>query len=162
MEGDPQGRRLTRRLHFEELEPGLSFGSPTVRVEEADIHAFARRFDPQPFHLDAGEAAGTIFRGLCASGWHTAALTMRLLTQGEVVPVGGIIGVGLEEMRWPTPVRPGDTLTVDSEILRRRDSRTYPDRGFVTWKATTRNQDGAIVQVMVANLIVPRLHPAIG
>src|SRR5947208_233078 len=119
------------------------------------IEAFAAEFDPQPFHLDEDAARASPFGGLVASGWHTAALTMRLLVRGELQVVGGLIGMGAEELRWPRPVRPGDVLRVESEVLGLRPSQSRPDRGIVRVRNTTRNQDGQPVMVQVVHLIVP-------
>src|SRR5262249_7430803 len=115
---------------------------------------FAGQFDPQPFHLDAEAARGTLFAGLVASGWHTAAITMRLLVSGLPL-AGGIIGAG-GEIAWPNPTRPGALLHVESEIVELRPSRSRPDRGMATVRSETRNQSGEIVQVLIAKLVVPR------
>jgi acyl dehydratase len=120
------------------------------------IKGFARRFDPQPFHLDEAAAAKTLFKGLAASGWHTASLTMRLLVDGGVPVAGGIIGAGTDELRWPRPVRPGDRLRVESEVLDVRPSRSRPDQGIMKMRTTTLNQNDEPVQIFVANLVVPR------
>ena len=144
------------KLYLEDFVVGQIFRSASLRVEEADIKAFAVQFDPQPFHLDDVAAKATLFGGLAASGWHTAALTMRLLVDGGAPIAGGIIGAGLDELRWPRPVRPGDTLHTESEVLEMRDSRSRPKEGFVKMRTTTLNQNGEPVQVMVANLLVPR------
>ena len=98
-------------------------------VDAEQIKSFAAEFDPQPFHLDEQAAQDTIFRGLAASGWHTAAMTMRLLVESELKPAGGIVGAGFDEFRWPRPVRPGDELRVESEVLEVRPSKSRPDRG---------------------------------
>jgi acyl dehydratase len=145
---------MTRYL--EDFEPGQKFGSNTLAVEAARIKSFAAEFDPQPFHLDERTARDTFFKGLAASGWHTAAITMRLLVDGELSPAGGIIGAGFDEMRWPKPVRPGDELRVESEILEVRASKSRPDQGVIKVRTTTLNQDGEPVQVFVGNLIVLR------
>ena len=100
-----------------------------------------------------------MFRGLAASGWHTAALTMRLLVEGELKPAGGIIGAGFDEFRWPRPVRPGDELRVESEVLEVRPSKSRPDQGLIKVRTTTLNQNGEPVQILVANLVVPRRPP---
>ncbi len=142
--------------YLEDFAPGQKYNSGSSRVESADIKAFASQYDPQPFHLDEDAAAGTFFGGLAASGWHTAALTMRLLVEGEMNPAGGIIGAGFDEFRWPRPVRPGDTLRVESEILEVRESKSRPQQGMIKVRTTTFNQDGEAVQVFVGNLIVPR------
>ena len=144
------------KLHLEDFAVGQIFRSASLRVEEADIKAFAAQFDPQPFHLDDAAARATLFGGLAASGWHTAALTMRLLVEGELKPVGGILGAGFDEFRWPRPVRPGDELRVESEILDVRPSKSRPDQGVVKVRTTTLNQNDEPVQIFVANLVVPR------
>jgi acyl dehydratase len=142
--------------YLEDFAMGQKYTSGSLRVEAADIKAFAAQFDPQPFHLDEDAAAKSFFGGLAASGWHTAALTMRLLVQGEMRPAGGIIGAGFEEFRWPRPVRPGDTLRVESEILEVRESRSRPQQGMIKVRTTTLNQASEPVQVFVGNLVVPR------
>jgi acyl dehydratase len=129
---------------------------PRLRVEADRIKSFAAEFDPQPFHLDGATARDTLLRGLAASGWHTAALTMRLLVDGEFRPAGGIIGAGFEELRWPKPVRPGDELHSESEILEVRPSKSRPDQGMVKVRTTTFNQHDEPVQIFTANLIVQR------
>ncbi len=142
--------------YLEDFAVGQTFGSGRLRVEEAQIKAFAAEFDPQPFHLDEEAARRSMFEGLVASGWHTAALTMRLLVDSEFKPAGGIVGAGIDEFRWPRPVRPGDELRVESEILEVRPSKSRPERGLVKVKTTTRNQDGEPVQVYIGNLVVLR------
>ena len=144
------------RLYLEDFSVGQTFRSGSRRVTEADIKAFAKEFDPQPFHLDHEAAKATMFGGLAASGWHTMALTMRLLVDGGAPIAGGIIGAGAEELRWPRPVRPGDELTVESEVLEIRPSRSRPTQGLMKMRSTTLNQNGEPVQVFVANLVVPR------
>jgi acyl dehydratase len=147
---------VTERF-LEDFEAGQTFGGAgRIRVDEQRIKAFAAEFDPQPFHLDSAAASDSIFRGLAASGWHTAAMTMRLLVGSDLRPVGGIIGAGFDEFRWPRPVRPGDELRVESEILEVRPSKSRPDQGVVKVRTTTLNQNGEAVQVTVGNLIVPR------
>jgi acyl dehydratase len=128
-------------------------------VDEAQIKAFAGQFDPQPFHLDDATAKHTMFAGLAASGWHTAAITMRLLVDGGAPIAGGVIGAG-GEIAWPKPTRPGDILQVKSEILDVTPSRSRPDRGMVTVRSETFNQRGEIVQTLTAKLVVPR-RPAV-
>ncbi|MDR6291774.1 MULTISPECIES: MaoC family dehydratase [Inquilinus] len=144
------------RLYLEDLHVGQRFGSGTVAVTTEAIKAFAAEFDPQPFHLDEAAAKASLFGGLAASGWHTAALTMKLLVGGEFLPVGGLIGAGSDEMRWPRPVRPGDVLRVESEILEIRPSQSRPDRGMAKARITTLNQAGEPVQVLVVNMVIPR------
>ena len=143
-------------LYLEDLAVGQKYGSGRLTVEAARVKSFAAEFDPQPFHLDEEAARGTLFRGLAASGWHTAALTMRLLVDGEFRPAGGIIGAGFDELRWPRPVRPGDELRVESEVLELRPSKSRPEQGMVKVRTTTYNQDDEAVQVSVGNLVVPR------
>ena len=142
--------------YLEDFAVGQSYGSPCLRVDEARAVEFAKEFDPQPFHLDDKAARGTIFGGLAASGWHTAAMTMRLLVEGELKPAGGIIGLGFDEFRWPRPVRPGDELHLTSEILEVRPSKSRPDQGLVKVRTTTFNQNNKPVQITVGNLMVPR------
>lgn len=141
-------------LYLEDFAPGQTYGSGTLTVTEADVIRFATEFDPQPFHLDAEAAKGSLFRGLAASGWHTAAMTMKLLQGGELTPAGGIIGAGFEELSWPRPVRPGDVLRVHSEILEVRASQSRPTQGLIKVRGTTFNQDDKPVQVFVGHLIV--------
>jgi acyl dehydratase len=150
---------MTER-YLEDYDVGQTFTSGRIRVDKERIKAFAAEFDPQPFHLDEALAAGTIFRSLAASGWHTAALTMRLLVDGELKPAGGIVGTGFDEFRWPRPVRPGDELHVESEILEVRPSKSRPDQGLIKVRTTTLNQNNEAVQVQVGNLLVPRKAPA--
>jgi len=141
--------------YLEDYAVGQTFGSGRLRVEAERIKSFAAEFDPQPFHLDEQAASNTIFHGLAASGWHTAALTMRLLVEGELKPAGGIVGVGFDEFRWPQPVRPGDELRVESEVLEVRPSKSRPEQGLVKIRTTTFNQAGEPVQIQVSNLVVP-------
>lgn len=145
------------QLYLEDLEPGQRFAGLTRRrIEEERIKTFAAEFDPQPFHLDESAAEASLFSGLAASGWHTAAITMRLLLDSELKPAGGIVGAGFDELRWPLPVRPGDELRVESEVLEVRPSRSRPDQGLVKVRTMTLNQDGKVVQISVGNLVVPR------
>jgi acyl dehydratase len=146
------------RLYLDDLEIGQRFISGTHVVDEEQIKAFARQFDPQPFHLDNEAAKGTLLSGLAASGWHTAAITMRLLVESGMPLAGGILGAG-SELDWPTPTRLGDILQVESEILDIRPSRSRPDRGVATVRSLTRNQRNEIVQRMTVKLIVPRRVP---
>src|SRR5215470_18670977 len=145
----------TAPLHLEDLRIGQRFVTRTHRLDEGQIQAFAGQFDPQPFHLDAEAAQATLFAGLAASGWHTAAITMRLLVESGLPLAGGIIGAG-GEITWPNPTRPGDVLQVESEVLELRPSRSRPERGIATVRSETRNQRGDTVQVLVARLVVPR------
>lgn len=140
---------------LEDLQIGQRFVSGTHQIDEEQVRAFAQQYDPQPFHLDPEFAKTTLFEGLVASGWHTAAITMRLLVGGGLPIAGGIVGAG-GEITWPSPVRPGAVLHVESEILELRPSRSRPDRGMATVRSETRDQFGEVVQVLVAKLIVPR------
>src|SRR3989441_8200794 len=142
--------------YLEDFAVGQIFGSGRLRVEKERIKTFAAEFDPQAFHLDDAAARASIFRGLAASGWHTAAMTMRLLVASDLQPAGGIVGAGFDEFRWPTPVRPGDELRVESEVLEVRPSKSRPDLGIIKLRTTTLNQNGEAVQVSVGNLMVPR------
>jgi acyl dehydratase len=150
---NPAGEKAA--LYLEDLRVGQRFVSGTHRIDAEQIRAFAEQFDPQPFHLDAEAAKATLFEGLVASGWHTAAITMRLLVESGLPIAGGIIGAGAE-ITWPNPTRPGDVLQVGSEVLELRPSRSRPDRDVVTVRSETRDQSGEVVQVLVATLVVPR------
>lgn len=143
-------------LHYlDDLTVGQRFVSPSHALDDGQIKAFAGQFDPQPFHLDDDAARGTLFGGLAASGWHTAAITMKLLVGGGAPIAGGIIGAG-GEIKWPSPTRPGDVLHVESEVIEIVPSRSRPDRGMVTMRSRTMNQAGQIVQEFTAKLVVPR------
>jgi acyl dehydratase len=146
---------LADRFFLEDLAAGQTFTSGSHVVDAAEIKTYARQFDPQPFHLDEESAKATFFGALVASGWHTASMTMRLLVDDGLPIAGGIIGAG-GEVAWPAPTRPGDTLTVVSEILEVVPSRSRPDRGMARVRCETRNQHGEAVQIMTAKLIVPR------
>ena len=146
---------MAERFHLEDLEVGQTFTSPSREVTAEAIKAFAREFDPQPFHTDEAAAEGSFFRGLAASGWHTAAVTMRLLVDGGLPLAGGSIGAG-GEIRWPQPTRPGDVLTVTSTIQAIHPSRSRPDRGMVRVRSETRNQRGETVQTLVSTVIAFR------
>ncbi len=143
------------RYYLEDLHVGQTFTSPSREIGAEAIKAFAREFDPQPFHTDEGAAADTFFGGLAASGWHTAAMTMRLLVDGGLPLAGGSIGAG-GEIRWPQATRPGDVLTVTSTIETIRPSRSRPDRGMVTVRSETRNQRGETVQTLVSTVVAFR------
>jgi acyl dehydratase len=142
-------------LYLDDLHVGQRFLSGSLTVDAARIKAFASEFDPQRFHLDEAAAANTMFGGLVASGWHTAAMTMRLLVDGGAPLAGGLIGAG-GEIAWPKPTRPGDILTVETEVLDITPSRSRPDRGMVTLHSETRNQRGEVVQRSTMKLVVPR------
>lgn len=141
--------------YLDDLQAGDRFTSGECTVSEAQIKAFATEFDPQPFHLDHEAAKSTLFGGLAASGWHTAALTMKLIVAGGLPIAGGIVGMG-GDLTWPRPTRPGDVLHVESEILTVTPSKSKPDRGIVTVRGETLNQRGDVVQSAVYKLMVPR------
>lgn len=142
-------------LYLDDLSVGQRFVSSTYVVDEPQIKVFAKQYDPQPFHMDEVAAQNTLFGGLVASGWHTAAITMRLMVENGIPIAGGLIGAGVE-ITWPKPTRPGSTLQVESEIMNVKPSQSRPDRGIATVRSKTRDQNGDIVQIMVSNLIVPR------
>jgi acyl dehydratase len=142
--------------YLEDFAVGQTFHSGRLQIDKERIKSFAAEFDPQPFHLDEDDARDTIFGGLAASGWHTAAVTMRLLVESDLKPFGGIVGAGFDEFRWPRPVRPGDELRVESEVLEVRPSRSRPDQGLIKVRTTTLNQNHEAVQVIIGNLVVPR------
>jgi acyl dehydratase len=142
-------------LYLDDLQVGQRFTSGTYVIEEAQIKAFAAEFDPQPFHLDESAAQASLFKGLAASGWHTAAIAMRLLVDGGLPFAHGIVGLG-GEIAWPRPTRPGDTLRVESEIVEIRPSRSKPQQGIVTVRSTMLNQGGETVYLLTARLLVLR------
>ena len=147
--------------YLEDLHAGDVFTSPVRTVSAEEIVAFAREFDPQPFHLDAEAAAASFFGGLVASGWHTSALTMRLLTESGMDLANGIIGLGMEQLRWPAPLRAGGTIQTRIEILEVRVSERRPESGIVKMKVETRVIDGPVVFDMTGSLIVPRRPTAV-
>jgi acyl dehydratase len=142
-------------LYFEDIAPGQKFRSPSLRIEADAIIAFAAEFDPQPFHLDDSAAQGSIFKGLAASGWHTAAVTMKLCLASDFRPVSGILGVG-GELTWLQPVRPGDELRVEIDVLETRPSRSRPNQGLVKLRIVTLNRAGEPVQTFAPTLFVDR------
>ncbi|MBP6019839.1 MAG: MaoC family dehydratase [Burkholderiaceae bacterium] len=143
-------------LYFlEDLELGQRFSSGTYTLTEEKLIAFASEYDPQPFHLDHNAALTTLFKGLAASGWHTAAITMKLLNSGGAPLAGGLIGAG-GQIEWPRPTRPGDVLQVVSEIMEIIPSRSKPQQGLVVMRCETKNQHGQVLQILTAKLIVPR------
>ena len=149
-------------LHFDDLAVGFTWRSGSVSVTEADIIAFARAFDPQPFHTDpVAASAHRLFRGLAASGWHTTALTMRLFATAETGIAGGIIGNGIDELRWPRPVRPGDTLSATFEVIELRPPEPGRATGWARIRNITTNQNGEVVQSMIATLSIPRRPQAL-
>jgi acyl dehydratase len=142
-------------LYFEDFAVGQKFTTATRHVTAEEIVEFAARYDPQPFHLDADAAKASLFGGLAASGWHSAAMMMRLTVDSEFRPAGGIIGGG-GELAWLKPVRPGDELRVESEIVELRESRSRPRQGLVKVRLTMFNQHGEPVQTFAPTLLVER------
>jgi acyl dehydratase len=146
---------MTER-YLDDFAAGQSFNAGRVRVDKEQIFAFAKQFDPQPFHVDEQAALKSPFQGLAASGWHTAAMTMRLMVDSEFRPAGGILGVGFDELSWPRAVRPGDELHAQIEVLEVRPSKSRPDRGLIRVRTTTFNQNNEPVMIFTGNLLVPR------
>ncbi len=142
-------------LYLEDLRTGMRFCSGEYEMTAERIKSFAEAFDPQPFHLDEAAGNASIFHGLAASGWHTAAVTMRLLATSGLPFAKGIIGLG-GELSWPRPTRPGDILTVESEILDIRALRSKPDRAIVSVRSTTRNQRSEEVQIFTSKILAFR------
>lgn len=149
------GSNSSDRLYLDDLHVGQRFTSATYAIDEAQIKTFATQFDPQPFHMDEKAAERTFFNGLAASGWHTAAITMRLNVESGPPLAGGIVGVGVE-LSWPAPTRPGDVLHVESEVTEITPSHSRADRGTIALLSRTINQRGEIVQILKARLVVPR------
>lgn len=142
--------------YFEDFQVGMRFRSGTATVTADEIKTFAQKFDPQPFHLDEAAADKSFFAGLAASGWHTAAIVMRLTVESDLRPAWGTIGAGVENLRWPRALRPGDTVRVDGEVLEVRASRSRPDIGIVRIRSVATNQAGDTVQLSEPALVVPR------
>ena len=148
-------KEQTDTLYLEDLHVGQTFTSGSYVMEAERIKRFAAEFDPQPFHLDESAAQASLFKGLAASGWHTAAVAMRLLVTGELRFANGFLGLG-GEIAWPRPARPGDTLHVESEIIEITPSRSKPHQGIVTVRSTMLNQTGEAVYLLTAKLLVLR------
>ncbi len=144
---------MTQRLYLEDLAVGQIYRAGPLTLEAEEMLRFARQYDPQYFHTDPEAAKSSMFGGLIASGWLTAALTMRLLIEGGAPFADGVIGAG-GELAWPRPVRPGDSLRIESEVLKISPSRSRPDRGTVICKTTTFNQNNEVVQTLTAKLVV--------
>lgn len=142
--------------YLEDFAVGQKFGSRRLLIEAEPILAFAAEFDPQPFHLDEKAARESFFGELTASGWYTAAVTMRLFTETGLNPAGGYIGAGADGFRWPRPVRPGDELRVEGEVVEVRPSASRADRGLIKVRMATLNQDDETVLTYIANLVVLR------
>jgi acyl dehydratase len=142
--------------HLEDFAVGQRFPTPSVHVTESDILAFAGQFDPQSMHLDVEKAASGPLGGLSASGWHTTALVMRLTVDANPLDGGAVLGMGVDELRWPNPVRPGDTISAEIEVVSITPSRSKPSHGVVRIHITARNQKGEVVLSMFPNLWVSR------
>jgi acyl dehydratase len=145
--------------YLEDYAVGQIYLTGRHRIDKEQIVAYAKQFDPQFYHLDEVAALQSPFKGLAASGWHTASITMRLMVDGAFKPAGGILGVGFDQLSWPRPVRPGDELHVKSEVLEVRPSKSRPDRGMIRVQNTTLNQNDEVVQMFTGNLLVPRRSP---
>lgn len=147
---------MTKSVYFEDLFVGLRFQSRAEELTEEAIIRFGRENDPQYFHVDATAAKDSIFEGLVASGWQTGALTLRLLLGACGISfVGGVVGADTH-IAWKRPVRPGDRLNIEGEVTKLKTSHTQPDRGFVSFRASTINQHGAVVQTLQATMLVFR------
>ncbi len=142
--------------YFEDLKVGDKFNTAEYEMTAEEIIGFGKKFDPQAFHTDPVAAKGTLFGQLVASGWHTAAVSMRLMVLGEMALDGGVIGQGMENLRWPRPVLPGDRLRVGTEIMELRPAPARPERGLIKLRCRTHNQNGRVVQDMTATLLVAR------
>ena len=140
--------------YFEDYVPGAVYEYGYAGVTEADIIRFAERFDPQPIHVDADFAGAGPFSGLIASGWHTAGIAMRMIVDHYLSQVASLASPGVDELRWPAPVRPGDSLRLRTEIAETRRSRSKPDRGMVRTRAELLNQhDQIVLSLMAMNLL---------
>lgn len=148
--------------YFEDYVPGLVIDCGSFTVGEAEIIDFARRYDPQPFHIDPEAATAGPFGGIIASGWHTASLMMRQLVERFISAESGLGAAGIDEIRWPRPVRPGDTLRVRGTVLEARLSQSRPDRGIIRSRMEAVNQDGAVAMSMEGINFVRVRPPAAG
>ena len=146
-------------MYYEDLTIGRVYRSAAIEVTAEEITTFAARYDPQPFHLDAAAAKESVFGGLVASGWLTASLTMRLMVKSDFKFGSGVVGLGVESLRWPQPVRPGERLVATVEVIAMRASASKPQHGIVKIRTTTTNQRDEVVQSMTSNVLVPRRGP---
>ena len=143
---------MSDKLYLDDLVVGQKFKSREYLLDAEQIMTYAREFDPQPFHTDPEQAKHTFFKGLAASGWHTASITMKLVV--ESLPMSaGVIGAGVEELSWPLPTRPGDRLHLESEVLEIIPSRSRPERAIVRIRCETKNQNGEVVQSFIPKLL---------
>ena len=144
----------TNTLYLEDFQIGQKFTSSTYTIDEKSIQEFANKFDPQPFHTNIESAKDSFFKGLVASGWHTAGIAMRLLVDSDLKPEGGLIGAGIEQLSWPIPVYPGDELSLGIEVIDVRRSISKPEKGIVKIKILTKNQNNQVVMGYVVALVV--------
>lgn len=156
---DPRAKSDVSRRYFEDLDPGTAETFGHYEVTEAEIVEFARQYDPQPFHVDQAAAEASIYGGLIASGWLTAAMTMRMLVDNVIDPETTMGSPGMEEIRWTVPVRPGDVLSVRQEVLDKRALESRPDRGLFRYRSETLNQDDETVMTMVGKGMIARREP---
>jgi len=152
---DKSGHNNCQRLYLEDFTVGAIFSSESQTLSKEQIIEFASQFDPQPFHTDEEAAKETFFKGLAASGWHTAAITMSLLVRSGLPCAGALVGLGAD-LKWPLPTRPGDRLQVETEILEIKELRSRPDSGIITMKSNTTNQERQIVQTMVTKVLIAK------
>jgi acyl dehydratase len=146
--------------YFEDFQPGEVHESGPYMVTREEIVAFAQQFDPQPFHVDEEAARRSIYGGIIASGWHTAAICHRLLVEGLLKNSAGMGSPGVDELRWLKPVRPGDALSIRIEVLSTTPSRSKPDRGAIRCRFEVRNQQGEVVMTELATALFARRSPA--
>ncbi len=150
---------MAAELYFEDIYPRMKFNSTrSYKVTADEIVAFAEQYDPQPFHLDESAGQSSFFKGLAASGWLTAAIVMRLRVESIKI-AGGMIGAGVEEMRWTQAVRPGDSLRTEAEILGVRHSTSRPNYGIIRSRTTVFNQHDEIVMRSIVNFLAPLRNP---
>jgi acyl dehydratase len=147
---------MSVRRFLEDVSVGERCLTGSIQLSEEESREFAKRYDPQPMHTDAQAARGGPFGGLTASGWQTTALVMRLIVDAHMFGDTPVLGLGVDELRWPAPLRPGDTMSAELEVLSITPSRSKPDFGVVRVQVTARNQNGETVLRMIPNLWVPR------
>jgi acyl dehydratase len=155
----PASTDIAGARHLDDYRVGDRSRSGEIAVSADDIIAFARQYDPQPFHLDPEAAKTSLFGGHVASGWHMTALAMRLIVDSDLKPAGGVIGRGVDELRWPNPLRPGDRVHVRAEVLEIIPSTSKPDRGTLRVRTEMVNQKDQVVMSFIALLVVPRRLP---
>ncbi|MEO1920681.1 MAG: MaoC family dehydratase [Sphingomonadaceae bacterium] len=147
-------------MYYEDLEVGMTSSSGAYEVTAEEVRDFASKYDPQPFHLSQEAAAKTHFGRISASGWHTCAMTMRMLVDSmNEVPRAGMGSPGIDELRWKHPVYPGDTLRIETELLSKRRSRSKPELGLFKTRVRTFNQDDVMVLEMTSNGMIGVREP---